>query len=82
MSTPLVSGCQRDTRFRQRQVEDALDMAAAYDARVVNLSIGDPSHPYHPPAPAAIAAIVDAFVREHDVVVVISAGNVQGDLIK
>ena len=40
-----------DDRLWQRPVDDALELAVAHDARVVNLSIGDPSHPYRPPAP-------------------------------
>lgn len=65
-----------DDRLWQRQVEDALEVAAAYGSRVVNLSIGDPDHPYRPPAPTAIAAVLDAFAREHHAVVVVCAGNV------
>lgn len=65
-----------DDRLWQRQVEDALKIAAANGARVINLSLGDPTHPYHPPAPTAIAAILDTLAREHDLVLVVSAGNV------
>lgn len=65
-----------DDRLWQRQVEDALEVAVAHGARVVNLSIGDPRHPYRPPAPTAIAAVLDGFARAHDVVVVVSTGNV------
>lgn len=65
-----------DDRLWQRQVEDALELAAAHGARVVNVSIGDPRHPYRSPAPSAIAAVLDAFARAHDAVVVVSAGNV------
>ncbi|MQA13356.1 MAG: S8 family serine peptidase [Pseudonocardiaceae bacterium] len=65
-----------DDRLWQRQVEDALELAVAHGARVVNLSIGDPRHPYRPPAPTAIASVLDGIAREHDVVLVVSAGNV------
>jgi hypothetical protein len=65
-----------DDRLWQRPVDDALELAVAHDARVVNLSIGDPSHPYRPPAPVAMAAVLDAFAREHDAVVVVSAGDI------
>ncbi len=65
-----------DDKLWQRQVEDALALAVAHGARVVNLSIGDPRHPYRPPAPTAIAAVLDGFARAHDVVVVVSTGNV------
>lgn len=65
-----------DDRLWQRDVQDALELAAAHGARVVNLSIGDTAHPYRPSAPTAIAGVLDAFARERDVVVVVSAGNV------
>lgn len=53
----------------------ALDMAAKAGARVINLSIGDDRHPYTPPGPVPVAAIVDTMARRHGLVIVISTGN-------
>ena len=44
-------------------------------ARVVNLSLGDPRRPYHPPRPTVLAADIDDLSRRLGLVVVISAGN-------
>jgi subtilisin family serine protease len=54
---------------------DAIRFAAERGARVVNLSLGDGSHPYHPPGPEPVAAMIDAVARAHDLVVVVSTGN-------
>jgi len=53
----------------------AIQLAADRGARVVNLSLGDGSHPYHPPGPEPVAALVDDLAREYDLVIVVSAGN-------
>ena len=54
---------------------DALETSVQHGARVINLSLGDPRRPYEPDRPTPLAAAIDAFVRENDVVVVVSAGN-------
>lgn len=60
----------------QKHLEQAVRTAIQVGARVINLSLGDPDHPYRPPAPIGIAAVLDRLAREHDVVLVISSGNV------
>lgn len=57
-------------------LQDALDIAVAAGARVINLSLGDERRPYQPPRPSAVAAMIDSFVRTHpNIVVVTCAGN-------
>jgi hypothetical protein len=56
-------------------VRAAIELAADYGARVVNLSLGDLTHPYHPPAPEPVAAMVDELAKARDLVIVVSAGN-------
>ena len=57
----------------------ALEAAANEGARIINLSVGDPRHPYTPSRPTALAATVDEFIRDRGVVVVISTGNMTTD---
>ncbi len=57
-------------------LEHVIVLAADRGARVINLSIGDPTHPYHPPAPSGIAAVLDKLARERNLVIVCSSGNV------
>ena len=65
-----------DDRSWAKHLMQAMELAADAEARVINLSLGDPRSPYVPPRPTAVAALVDLFVREHpDIVVVISTGN-------
>lgn len=55
----------------------AMDVAVAAGARVLNVSIGDDRRPYSPPRPSVIGALVDQFIRAHpEVVVVTCTGNV------
>ncbi len=65
-----------DAELWQPLVEAALSAAAERRAKVINLSIGDDRHPYHPPAPVNIAGVLDNLIQKHDLVVVVSAGNV------
>ena len=53
----------------------AMETAVQAGARVINLSVGDPRFPYKPPRPTAVAALIDQFVRQNNVIVTISAGN-------
>lgn len=53
----------------------ALELAAAEGARIINVSVGDPRHPYVPARPTALAATVDEFIRRSGTVVVVSTGN-------
>jgi hypothetical protein len=64
-----------DAELWTEQLADAIELAAAQGARVVNLSLGDRRHPYHPPVPDPVAAMVDELARKHKLVVVVSAGN-------
>lgn len=64
-----------DAKLWQSLVETALSAAAERGAKVINLSIGDDRHPYHPPAPVNIAGVLDNLVQKHDLVLVVSAGN-------
>jgi hypothetical protein len=64
-----------DAKLWTEQLADAIELAAAQGARVVNLSLGDGHHPYHPPVPDPVAAMVDELARKHKLVVVVSAGN-------
>lgn len=62
-----------------RQLEAAVELAAAEGARVVNISICDPRHPYVSPQPVAAAATLDRLIRDHDLIVVLCAGNVHAE---
>lgn len=64
-----------DGRLWESHLLEAMRVAVDGGARVLNLSLGDPRRPYVPPRPTPLAALIDTFVREHDVVVVVSAGN-------
>ncbi|MGL5866117.1 MAG: S8 family peptidase [Dermatophilaceae bacterium] len=56
---------------------EAMELAIAAGARVLNVSLGDPRRPYHPPRPSAVGALIDQFIRAHPhVVVVTCTGNV------
>lgn len=76
-SLRVLDGTDRfpDTELWENDLIAALEAAAEAGARVVNLSLGDSRHPYAPDRPTPLAAAVDDFVRTHDVVVVVSAGN-------
>lgn len=65
-----------DVRLWQAHLEDAVALAIRAGARVINLSLGDDDHPYQAPAPTALGAVLDKLIRESDVVLVVSAGNV------
>lgn len=68
-----------DDRIWQEDVARAVVVAAERGARVVNLSLGDDRHPYRPSGPVPVAAVVDEVARQHDLVVVISSGNLSTD---
>lgn len=56
-------------------LSQAMETAVQVGGRVINLSVGDPRFPYRPPRPTVVAAVIDQFIRQHKVVVVVSAGN-------
>ncbi len=59
-----------------RAIADAIEyLATAWDARVINLSIGDATSPYIGGKSTPLAAELDALARAYDLVIVISAGN-------
>ncbi|MCU1494770.1 MAG: hypothetical protein JWO62_2534 [Acidimicrobiaceae bacterium] len=64
-----------NTTLWEKDLLDALDLAADAGARVINLSLGDARRPYRPSRPTPLAAQLDAFARERNIVLVISAGN-------
>jgi hypothetical protein len=64
------------TELWENHLVEALELAVDAGARIINLSLGDPRRPYSPDRPTPLAAVLDEFVRVHDVVLVVSAGNV------
>lgn len=60
----------------EHQLERAIRYAAHAGSRVINISIGDPSTPLRRRRATPAASVVDALVRELDVVVVLPTGNV------
>lgn len=64
-----------DAELWTEHLADAIELAAAQGARVVNLSLGDRRHPYHPPVPDPVAAMVDELAHKHKLIIVVSAGN-------
>jgi subtilisin family serine protease len=64
-----------DTRLWEEHLHDAIMMAVSAGARVVNLSLGDTRRPYQPPRPTPLGAVIDGLAREHNLIIVISAGN-------
>ncbi len=65
-----------DAKLWQVHLENAVTAAVQAGARVINISLGDADHPYRPPAPTALGAVLDDLARRTNVVLVISAGNV------
>jgi subtilisin family serine protease len=64
-----------DDRLWETQLIEAMEIAVQSGARVINLSLGDPRIPYRGPRPTGLGAVIDQFIRLHNVVVVISTGN-------
>jgi len=64
-----------DDSLWEQDLADAIEYCAAQGARVVNLSLGDPTRPFRPPRQHVISAIVDHLARVHDIVVVTATGN-------
>lgn len=64
-----------DGSLWEQDIADAIEYCASQGARVINLSLGDPSRPFKPPRQHAISAIVDDLARRHDLVIVASVGN-------
>lgn len=69
-----------EERVWEELLADAIRLAAERGARVINLSIGDAAHPYLPPGPTPSAAVIDKLAREHNLIVVISAGNIHPEI--
>lgn len=69
-----------NTSLWESDLLEALNLAVEAGARVINLSIGDERRAYKGRRPTPLAAELDAFAREHNVVLVISAGNYARDL--
>ncbi|HLV58718.1 MAG TPA: S8 family peptidase [Natronosporangium sp.] len=64
-----------DVRLWEEHLHEAITLAINAGARVINLSLGDVRHPYRPPRPTPLSALIDNLARDHNLVVVISAGN-------
>lgn len=59
-----------------RVISDAVEhLAEAWEAKVVNISIGDSDSPYAGRKPTPVAAALDTLARRYDLVIVVSAGN-------
>lgn len=56
-------------------LEESFAYLAAQGVRVINVSLGDPGAPYQGPRSMPIAAVLDQLIRDHGLVVLISAGN-------
>lgn len=69
------NGLFPDLLLWESHLLEALELAVQAGARIINLSIGDPRHPYRPSRPTPLAAALDLFAREHNVVLVVSVGN-------
>jgi hypothetical protein len=64
-----------DDSLWEQDLADAITYCAEQGARVINISLGDPSRPFRGPRQPAIAAIVDHLARLHNLVVVAATGN-------
>ena len=64
-----------DDSLWESDLASAIEYCADMGARVINLSLGDPTRPYVPPRQSAVAAIVDHLARLRDLVIVVSTGN-------
>lgn len=67
--------CLVDDLLWETQLIEAMEIAVQSGARVINLSLGDPRTPYRGPRPTGLGAVIDQFIRLHNVVVTISTGN-------
>ena len=56
-------------------IADAVRHAARLGARVINISIGDPESPIKRRRATPVASVIDALVRELDVVIIVPTGN-------
>jgi subtilisin family serine protease len=64
-----------DVRLWEEHLYEAIMLAVNAGVRVINLSLGDIRHPYRPPRPTPLSALIDNLARDHNLVVVVSAGN-------
>jgi subtilisin family serine protease len=64
-----------DDHLWETQLIEAMEIAVQSGAKVINLSLGDPRHPYRGPRPTELGAVIDQFIRLHNVIVTISTGN-------
>lgn len=65
-----------------RVISDAVEhLAEVWEAKVINISIGDSDSPYSGGKSTPVAAALDSLARRFDLVIVVSAGNLSlGDL--
>ncbi len=64
-----------DDSLWEQDLAEAISYCAGQGARVINLSLGDPTRPFRPPRQPAVSAIVDHLARIHDLVIVTCTGN-------
>lgn len=64
-----------DDSLWESDLAEAIEYCAEQGARVINISLGDPTRPFMPPRQPAVASIVDHLARLHQVVIVVCTGN-------
>jgi len=66
--------------IRHLFMDDGYGGPAAPDTSVISLSLGDANRPYHPGRVSAAARVLDWLAREHNVLILVAAGNHPGPL--
>lgn len=69
-----------DESLWESDLAEAIEYCVGQGARVINVSLGDPTRPFEPPRQPAIASIVDHLARLHQVVIVASTGNADPEI--
>lgn len=69
-----------DETLWESDLAAAIEYCADQGARVINISLGDPTRPFIPPRQPAVASVVDYLARQRDLVIVVSTGNADPDV--
>lgn len=69
-----------DETLWESDLSEAIEYCADQGARVINMSLGDPTRPFLPPRQPAVASIIDHLARLRDLVIVVSTGNADPDI--